>query len=66
MFPSLPEAALGGAEWVFALESLSLSSHLRHPPSRTHEQEPPVMKEFWRLALKSVPNKLEYPADYEE
>jgi hypothetical protein len=39
---------------------------LRPPPADAHKQKPPVVKEFRRLALKSVPDKLERPSNQKE
>src|SRR5437764_2765403 len=44
---------------------LCLAFQFRDPPSRAHEQETPIVKKFWRLALKSVPDELKDPANYE-
>ena len=39
---------------------------LRYPPSRSHQQEAPIVKELWKLAFKRVSDKLEDPAAREQ
>lgn len=41
---------------------LGSAPDLRYPPSRSHQQEPPIVKELWKLALERVSDKLEDPA----
>src|SRR5437763_17139759 len=39
---------------------------LRHPPSRSHQQEAPIVKELWKLAFEGVSDKLEDPTENEQ
>ena len=45
---------------------LSLPSNLRRPPSRPHQQEPPILNELRRLAFNRMPDKLQRPSKTEQ
>ena len=42
-------------------KSLDLPTHLRHPPSRPHQQKSPVLQKLRRFSFDRVPHKLQQP-----
>src|SRR5947209_2145736 len=45
---------------------LSSAPDFCYPPSRSHQQEAPIMEELWELAFERVSHKLEDPAENEQ
>jgi len=50
---------------IFA-KSLGLPTHLRCPPSRSHQQKSPVLQKLRRLPFNRMPNKLQQPSKTEQ